>query len=66
MVTCKCSKTTNATAYCALLFSPLCLNIAAQMISDSGDSWEEEVLPTLRADISTFLTDNDDNKLSVQ
>jgi hypothetical protein len=40
-------------AYCLGL--PLCLNIASNLIAASGSSWEEEVLPDLRADLSKFL-----------
>ena len=39
------------------------------MICDSGDSWDEELLPELRADMSRFMDDaggDDDKKQSVQ
>jgi hypothetical protein len=41
---------------------------AAMMISDSGESWEEELLPQLRADMSRFMDDADGGgkKQSVQ
>ena len=38
------------------------------MICDSGDSWDEELLPELRADMSRFMDDagGDGKKQSVQ
>jgi hypothetical protein len=35
----------------------LCLNIVAEMISESAENWEEEVLPELRTDTSQFMSD---------
>ena len=45
-----------------------CLNIAASIISDHGDDWQEEVLPEMRKGLSQLAAgeDNDAKELSIQ
>ena len=45
-----------------------CLNIAASIISDHGDDWQEEVLPEMRKGLSQLTTGEDeaDKELSIQ
>ena len=47
---------------------PLCLNVAARVIAESGEDWETEVLPALRAGVSDFIDDGggDNGGLSTQ
>ena len=45
-----------------------CLNIAASIILDHGDNWQEEVLPEMRKGVSQLATgdENDTQEVSIQ
>ena len=50
------------THLCIPFSRPLCLNIAAQMICQAGDQWQEEVLP----DLAASFMHGDGMQISVQ
>ena len=51
-------------AMCCYRRLPLCLNVAARVIAESGEEWESDVLPSLRLSVSDFVSD--DSGLSPQ